>query len=283
MRFANANPGDFPPDDYRIDPYDVTRSDTEGLIALIRRNASETEIDLFLRKRLPLLSFISSFFCTGHHKSWVIPQAEIKSSGFANGSGLIPDYLFAGDNSDFTSPYGIIIIGRQAELERAPRKKARKSQFNRRTHTIQIKTYDALIRELVFFSEASYKLPFLTRLYTSLFFTEDSTHHDRWFIDEDMQIPTSAQLKGLYRISYLIGVMTTFNTTNEKHIPKKLPFLESICWQTENIYRFTRDQMLSSYERGWRYRQLFNNLEGEELNFLKKLAKKYNSWLQTEL
>ena len=40
--------------------------------------------------------------------------------------------------------------------------------------------------------------------------------------------------------------------------------------------------MLSRYERGWRYQTLFENLEGEELNFLRYLAKKYHSWLQTD-
>lgn len=62
MGFSNANQGDFPPKEYKVDPYDVTASDIEKLITLIRKNASETEIDLFLRKRLPLLSFTSSFF-----------------------------------------------------------------------------------------------------------------------------------------------------------------------------------------------------------------------------
>ncbi|MBD2449344.1 hypothetical protein H6G76_19700 [Nostoc sp. FACHB-152] len=71
--------------------------------------------------------------------------------------------------------------------------------------------------------------------------------------------------------------------TNPPIIPNKLPFLESICWQTADVYQFTPDQMLSRYERGWQYRQLFNNLEGEELSFLKELAKYYDSWLQVEL
>lgn len=66
-------------------------------------------------------------------------------------------------------------------------------------------------------------------------------------------------------------------------IPEKLPFLEAICWQTENVYRFSPEEMLSRYERGWRYRDLYNNLEGEELDFLKKLAKQYHSWLQSDL
>jgi hypothetical protein len=63
-------------------------------------------------------------------------------------------------------------------------------------------------------------------------------------------------------------------------IPKKLPFLESICWQTGDVYRFTPEEMLSRYERGWQYSQLFSNLEGEELNFLKELARRYHSWLR---
>lgn len=58
-------------------------------------------------------------------------------------------------------------------------------------------------------------------------------------------------------------------------IPKKLPFLESICWQTADVYRFTPKQMLSRYERGYSYGDLFNNLEGEELEFLQEIAKLY--------
>ncbi len=72
-------------------------------------------------------------------------------------------------------------------------------------------------------------------------------------------------------------------TTNSVLIPKRLPFLESICWQTADVYRFTPEQMLSRYERGWRYHDIFNNLEGEELNFLKELARRYKSWLQVDL
>lgn len=77
--------------------------------------------------------------------------------------------------------------------------------------------------------------------------------------------------------------MATATTEIEQLMPKTLPFLESICWQTEDVYRFDPEQMLSRYERGWRYRNLFNNLEGQELNFLKQLAKRYNSWLQSDL
>jgi hypothetical protein len=66
-------------------------------------------------------------------------------------------------------------------------------------------------------------------------------------------------------------------------IPKKLPFLETLCWQTKNVYDFSIEEMLSCYERGWKYRSLFNNLEQEELDFIIKIARKYDSWLQGEL
>lgn len=75
--------------------------------------------------------------------------------------------------------------------------------------------------------------------------------------------------------------MTTATPTNNQVIPpKKLPFLESICWQTANVDEFTLEEMLSRYERGWQYHNLFNNLEGEELNFIRELARRYKSWLQ---
>ncbi len=63
---------------------------------------------------------------------------------------------------------------------------------------------------------------------------------------------------------------------------KKLPFLESICWQIDNIYDLNEEEMLSRYERGWKYGQIFNNLKEEELNYIQKLAINYNSWLQNE-
>ena len=76
---------------------------------------------------------------------------------------------------------------------------------------------------------------------------------------------------------------TTAQTPATISIPRKLPFLESICWQTKNVYQFTPEQMLSRYERGWKYRKLFGGPDEVELNFLKKLAQRYKSWLQVEL
>lgn len=77
--------------------------------------------------------------------------------------------------------------------------------------------------------------------------------------------------------------MATQDIEDKLSIPDKLPFLEAICWQTENVYCFDPEQMLNRYERGWTYRNLFNNLDGKELDFIKQLAKQYNSWLQSDL
>jgi hypothetical protein len=76
---------------------------------------------------------------------------------------------------------------------------------------------------------------------------------------------------------------TVTDAVNAPLVPHKLPFLEAICWQTGNVYNFTPEQMLSRYERGWTYRNLFRNLDGDELTFLKALAQNYHSWLQADL
>jgi hypothetical protein len=76
---------------------------------------------------------------------------------------------------------------------------------------------------------------------------------------------------------------TATPTTDYIVPPKRLPFLESICWQTASVYRFTPEEMLSRYERGWRYRDTFGNLDGEELNFLRQLARLYDSWIVVNL
>lgn len=78
-------------------------------------------------------------------------------------------------------------------------------------------------------------------------------------------------------------MITAIQAIDAPVVPEELPFLESICWQTADVYHFTPEEMLSRYERGWEYRRLFGNLEGEELGFLKELAQHYDSWLQVDL
>jgi hypothetical protein len=62
-------------------------------------------------------------------------------------------------------------------------------------------------------------------------------------------------------------------------IPDNLPFLKSVCWQTQDIRHFTLSEMLARYERGWKYRGVLADLEGEELEFVRNLVKKTGSWI----
>lgn len=63
--------------------------------------------------------------------------------------------------------------------------------------------------------------------------------------------------------------------------PPKLPFLTAICWDLGDVRALNDEEMLNRYERGWDYRGVLADLEGDELTFLRKLAKAKGSWLQT--
>ena len=63
--------------------------------------------------------------------------------------------------------------------------------------------------------------------------------------------------------------------------PSKLPFLEFLGWQIADVYRLTQLEMLASYERGWRYRQV-SNIPASELAFIKQLAVDRKFWLLSE-
>lgn len=66
-------------------------------------------------------------------------------------------------------------------------------------------------------------------------------------------------------------------------IPEELPFLKAICWQIENIKNFTPEEMLISYERGWRYLDVLGKPSPEELVFIKALIQRYGSWLVADV
>jgi len=66
-------------------------------------------------------------------------------------------------------------------------------------------------------------------------------------------------------------------------IPEELPFLKSICWQVENIKNFSPEEMLISYERGWRYLDVLGEPSKEELVFIKELIQRYGSWLASDV
>jgi hypothetical protein len=64
--------------------------------------------------------------------------------------------------------------------------------------------------------------------------------------------------------------------------PQQLPFLEFLGWQIADVYRLTQLEMLSNYERGWRYRYIAH-LPASELAFIKQLVLRHQSWLSSEL
>jgi Nucleotidyl transferase AbiEii toxin, Type IV TA system len=63
--------------------------------------------------------------------------------------------------------------------------------------------------------------------------------------------------------------------------PQQLPFLEFLGWQVADVYRLTQLEMLSNYERGWRYRHIAH-LPAGELAFIKQLVLRHQSWLSSE-
>jgi hypothetical protein len=65
--------------------------------------------------------------------------------------------------------------------------------------------------------------------------------------------------------------------------PQNLPFLESVGWQINNIYQLTEKEMIQLYQRNWHHQSTFNNLKEEEKDFIHYLAKKYNSWILSDL
>jgi len=67
------------------------------------------------------------------------------------------------------------------------------------------------------------------------------------------------------------------------HKPERLPFLEAICWDLNDINHLNYDEMLNRYERGWLYKGVLADLEGDEKLFLHRLARAKGSWLQVNV
>jgi hypothetical protein len=66
-------------------------------------------------------------------------------------------------------------------------------------------------------------------------------------------------------------------------VPGKLPFLERLCWQREDINNLTLLEMLNIYERGWHYRGVLGELSQTEALFVQQLAQYYHSWLGAQM
>jgi len=91
-------PLDWPRKENHAIQHDVSVEQYEALSSLIKRAASETEIESFLRKNHEVLAMTIDMFSTGHHMSWIFPKEQIRPPSGPIG-GLIPDYLLAGANS----------------------------------------------------------------------------------------------------------------------------------------------------------------------------------------
>ncbi len=89
-------PDDWPPEPFFHNPI-VSRDDVAQLTRLVEANASETEIDAFVREHPSTLSWCLRNWKTGHHASWIVSQQQIRPKTSIHG--LKPDYLVAGKNS----------------------------------------------------------------------------------------------------------------------------------------------------------------------------------------
>jgi hypothetical protein len=63
-------------------------------------------------------------------------------------------------------------------------------------------------------------------------------------------------------------------------MPARVPFLQAICWQTVDVHHFSPQEALARYERGWNYRGVLEELTGEELDYVRTLARTFGSWIQ---
>ena len=92
-------PKDWPPRDNHVIQHDVTRKQFDEFSSLVANRVGEREIERFLTENREVLSMVIWMFSTGHHMSWLFPKAGIRTSSITV-SGLIPDYIAAGANSD---------------------------------------------------------------------------------------------------------------------------------------------------------------------------------------
>ena len=107
-------PPDWPPKKYFVDQHDTTRKQLDEFRELVDRNAGETEIDKFIKNNTTILAVCLSFFSTGHHGAWIIPQQEIKPP--SDEPGLIPDYIVGGQSSGGFSWWLIDLKGADASI-----------------------------------------------------------------------------------------------------------------------------------------------------------------------
>lgn len=62
-------------------------------------------------------------------------------------------------------------------------------------------------------------------------------------------------------------------------IPDELPFLRSISWFDRDFRNLAPLDMLRRYEAGWRYKGVTADPALEELDFIRALVARFQSWL----
>ena len=66
--------------------------------------------------------------------------------------------------------------------------------------------------------------------------------------------------------------------------PASLPLLEAICKKLNQLVnREDEQRVLALYERGWIFKGVLCNLEGEEARYVRALAGRYNSWIARQV
>ncbi|MCG8614400.1 MAG: hypothetical protein MI864_28140 [Pseudomonadales bacterium] len=66
--------------------------------------------------------------------------------------------------------------------------------------------------------------------------------------------------------------------------PKTLPFLDAICKKLNQRVNMEDEQrVIGVYERGWIFKGVLANLEGDEARYVRTLATKYNSWIARQV
>lgn len=92
-------PADWPDKSNFVNPHDVRREQFEGLRALVDAKAGERELERFFSQNPEVMALFMSLFSTGHHASWIYAKQQIAVPS-SQSTGLIPDYILAGANSD---------------------------------------------------------------------------------------------------------------------------------------------------------------------------------------
>ena len=202
-----AYPSDFPPEEFHRPISDMTQEQLTRLSELVQSDASETDLDAFIRKNPVVLTATLRAASTGHHGAWVLSQPMIRNKIRQDRPGLIPDYIVGGKSSDgfewwvvelkganaklftgdnkrrlhmsstlnrgicqllsytdycaeiqstlrdefglthFREPKGLILIGREQELEDDEQKQKLKAAWNRAVDSsLEIRTFDSLLR-----------------------------------------------------------------------------------------------------------------------------------------